>query len=100
MHSAKIVALAAGLIGALLSTAPVDAYPVNSWGGVRGGPHYAWHPNAYAWHRNHGSTNFLYGSHHGDYWLPYSDYWPHSDYWPPYAGWDCVGSLQWKNAFC
>ena len=38
MHSAKIVSIgiAAGLLGALLSTAPVDAYPVNSWGRVRG----------------------------------------------------------------
>ena len=91
MHSAKIVsiAIAAGLLGALLSTAPVDAYPVNSWGRVRGGPHYVWHPNPYAWRRNHGS-----------YWLPYSDYWPQSDYWTPYLGWDCIGSHQWKNAFC
>ena len=101
MHSTKIVsiAIAAGLLGALLSPAPVDADPVNGRG-VRGGPHYAWHPNPYAWRRTHGSTNFLYGSRYGDYWSPYSDYWLHSDYWPPHAGWDCVGSLQWKNAFC
>jgi hypothetical protein len=100
MNSTKIVsiALAGGLLGALLSIAPVDANPVNGWGGVRGSPQYGWHPNLYAghanpyaWRRNHGSINF---------WSPYSDYWPHSDYWPPYAGWDCVGSIQWKNAFC
>jgi hypothetical protein len=103
MHSTKIVsiAVAAGVLEAWLTIAPVDADPVNRWGAVRGGPHSAWRPNRdawhsnpLAWHRNHGRTYFLYGSPYGDYWPPYGDYWP------PYAGSGCVGSTQWRNAFC
>jgi hypothetical protein len=98
MRSTKIVSItvAAGVVGAWLTIAPVDADPVNGWGGVRGAwhPHsLSWHPNHLAWHPNHGRTYFLYRS-------PF-DYWPHyGDYWPPFAGSDCVGSIQWKRAFC
>ena len=95
----KVVSIAvfAGVLGASLTIAPVNADPINGWGGVRGAWHPnspSWHPNREAWRRNHGGTNFFYGSYYGDYWPPYGDYWP------PYAGSDCVGSIQWKKAFC
>jgi hypothetical protein len=90
------IAVAAGVLGASLTIAPVDADPVNGWGGVRGAWHPnspSWHPNREAWRRGQWAHIFFFGS-PLDYWPPYGDYWP------PYAGSDSVGSIQRKKAFC
>jgi hypothetical protein len=80
MHR-KIMSIAAAgvLLGALLSVAGADARPGNGWrGGARDGSRHAWHRSLWRAH--------LYG-------FPYGDYWP-------YVGYDCFGSIRWRNAFC
>jgi hypothetical protein len=90
MHSTRVLstATAAGLISALLSIGLADAHPINAGAGIRGAPHGSWH----AWRRNPwGSSRGVYPL--GIYGYPYGDY-------LPYAGRDCVGSIQFKKAFC
>jgi hypothetical protein len=81
MHSKVMRIAAAGvLLGALLFIAAADGHPDNGWrGGARNGLHHVWHRSL--WRAR------LYG-------------FPYGDYWPPYAGYDCFGSIRWRNAFC